>query len=54
MNWASILAVIMKLLEAIPYVDRLIRKSPTQEVEGENRGVDHAIEEADKTGRFNP
>lgn len=54
MTWASILAVLMKLLEAIPYVDRLMRKSPTQVVEGENRGVDDAISEADKTGRFKP
>jgi len=54
MVWASILAVIMKLLEAVPFVDRLTRKSPTQEVERENRGVDHTIEEADKDGRFKP
>lgn len=54
MTWASILAVLMKLLEAIPLVDRLMRKSPTQEVERENRGADDAIADADKTGRFKP
>lgn len=51
MSWASLLAVIMKLLDAIPFVGRLMRKSPTQEVERESRGVDDAIDQSDKTGR---
>lgn len=50
-TWASILAVVMKLLDAIPLVSRLMRKSPTREVERENRGIDDTIKESDKTGR---
>lgn len=49
--WATILGLLRALLEAIPILSRLVRKTPTEKVDEANRGVDQDIACADKTGR---
>lgn len=49
--WATILGALKALLEAIPILNRLFSKTPTQKVDEVNRGVDQSIDESDKTGR---
>lgn len=49
--WATILGAFKALLEAIPYFNRWLSKTPTQKVDEENRGIDQSFEKSAKTGR---